>query len=148
MAKPPLVYFLCTGNACRSQMADGLARRLLPEPWQAASAGLEPSQLDRRAVEAMAELGIDISRQQAKAIDPALLASAQLVITLCDDADRGCPAVPAGTDRRHWPLADPARANGTHDEVRAVFRQVRDQLHQHLTTLADELAAASDRPRR
>ncbi len=139
MAERPLVYFLCTGNACRSQMAEGWARQLLPPPWQAASAGVEPTRLDERAVAAMAEVGVDISAQAAKAIDPALLRSAHLVITLCADADLRCPVLPAQVARRHWPLPDPAQATGSASEVQAVFRQVRDALRERIVALAQEL---------
>lgn len=140
MAERALVYFLCTANACRSQMAEGWARQLLPPPWQAASAGVEPTELDQRAVAAMAELGVDISAQSAKAIDPALLRSARLVITLCADADQRCPVLPAQVARRHWPLPDPAQAAGSAVEVQEVFRQVRDSLRTRLEALAQELA--------
>jgi arsenate reductase len=131
----PLVYFLCTGNACRSQMAEGWASALFGDRLQAKSAGVEPTALDPRATAAMAEAGVDISAQVAKAIDPLTLHQAALVITLCDDADQRCPLTPPEVRRLHWPLPDPASAEGGGGEALEAFRQVRDELKRKILTL-------------
>ncbi len=134
----PLVLFLCTGNACRSQMAEGFARQLASERWDVASAGVAPTQLDPRAVAAMAEVGVDISRQVAKALDPSLLARAAMVVTLCGDAAERCPLPPPGVGHIHWPLPDPARARGSEEEVAAAFRRVRDEIRRGVQQLLDD----------
>ncbi len=138
MSELPLVYFVCTGNACRSQMAEGWARALFGSHLQVASAGIQPTGLDPRATAAMAELGVDISAQVSKMLDPLLLARADLVITLCDDADQRCPTTPPQVRRLHWSVTDPATASGSPEQVSEVFRQVRDQLRLRIETLPFE----------
>jgi len=134
----PLVYFLCTGNACRSQMAEGFARHLAGERWDVASAGVAPTSIHPGAVAAMAEVGIDISEQQAKGIDTQVLEHASLIITLCGDAAEGCPVTPPHIRRLHWPLPDPAKATGTTAEIQQAFRSVRDEIrHRVEMTLAE-----------
>ncbi|MBC7343741.1 MAG: arsenate reductase ArsC, partial [Clostridia bacterium] len=105
------IMFLCTGNSCRSQMAEGWARYLARElqgtsstsqPIEVYSAGLEPAGLNPRAVAAMAEVGIDISQQTSKAIDPQLLSQMDVVVTLCGDAEERCPVTPPSIRRLHW----------------------------------------------
>ena len=135
----PLLYFLCTGNSCRSQMAEGFARSLLGDTHRVASAGLEPSFVNPLAIAVMAEVGIDISGQTSKPIDDRLLADASLVITLCGDADERCPATPTGVRRLHWDLPDPARATGTEEERLEAFRSVRDELRRRIQSLRAEL---------
>lgn len=131
----PKVYFLCTGNSCRSQMAEGFAKTLLGRNWQVASAGIERHGLNPLAVQVMAEAGIDISQQQSKLIDPTYLQSADLVVTLCGDARDRCPVTPASVRRLHWPLPDPVQATGTLAQRLAVFRQVRDEIKQRVLAL-------------
>lgn len=131
----PLVYFLCTGNSCRSQMAEGFARSLAGDAWDVASAGLSPSVLDPRAVAVMAEVGIDISGQVSKGIEPARLSRATLIVTLCGDAAERCPVTPPHVRRVHWPLPDPARAMGTEAEVAIAFRAVRDDIRRRVEAL-------------
>jgi len=128
------IYFLCTGNACRSQMAEGYARQLLPEVT-VQSAGIEVHGLNPRAVQVMAEDGVDISHQTSTLIDPVFFAQADLIVTLCGDARDKCPMVPAGTTHLHWDLPDPAQATGQDDEILTVFRQVRDEIKQRVTHL-------------
>ncbi len=169
-AKGPMrVLFLCTGNSCRSQMAEGFARALdrggvggsgdsgagggvaaggvaaggdgRNTHWEVASAGLEPAGLNPRAVQVMAEVGVDISGHTSKLLDPAILPDLDLVVTLCGDADEHCPVLPPGVRKVHWPLPDPARAKGTEDEVLAVFRRVRDDIAARVTALFKELTA-------
>lgn len=132
----PSVYFLCSGNACRSQMAEGFARQMLGSSWQVASAGVTPTKLDPRATAVMAEAGVDISQQYAKPINMQTLETADLVITLCGDARDKCPTTPPQVRHLHWPLPDPARATGSEAEVMATFRQVRDEIKQRVLKLA------------
>ncbi len=131
----PLVYFLCTGNSCRSQMAEGFARHLAGDRWEVASAGIEPSGVNPLAIAVMAEAGIDISRQVSKAIDPDLLDRAAVIVTLCGDAEERCPVTPPHVRKVHWPLPDPAKATGGESEVRAAFRAVRDDIGRRVEAL-------------
>lgn len=133
------VMFLCTGNSCRSQMAEGFARHLGGERWEVHSAGLEPAGVNPRAVEVMKEVGIDTSGQSSKPIDPELLRSADLVVTLCGDARDRCPVTPPHIRRLHWALPDPARAEGTEEEIMAVFRRVRDGIRELVGELLKEV---------
>jgi len=131
----PLMYFLCTANSCRSQMAEGFARHMAGDRVEVASAGLEPSSLNAQAVMVMGEVGIDISGHTSKAIDADLLQRADVIVTLCGDANDRCPSVPASARRLHWDLPDPARAAGTEAERMAVFRSVRDKIRRHVAAL-------------
>lgn len=135
------VIFLCTGNSCRSQMAEGYARHLGQGLLTVYSAGLEPHGLNPLAVQVMAEDGIDITGQTSDSIDADLLAAMDLAITLCGDADAKCPVTPPAVRRLHWPLPDPARAEGSAEQVLAVFRAVRDEVRRRV----GELVAAVQR---
>ncbi len=133
------IMFLCTGNSCRSQMAEGFARKLgkgIIEPY---SAGLNPAGLNERAVIVMKELGIDISNQQSKSIDMDLLKSMDIVITLCDDAAESCPWTPPEIKRIHWSLQDPAKATGTEEEIMNEFRRTRDEIEKRVKDLIKEV---------
>ncbi len=121
------VLFLCTANACRSQMAEGFARSLFPPEVQVFSAGTAPSVLDHRAVKVMAEVGVDISAQRSKSLADVPVHQLGCLITLCGEAAEQCPTLP-GASRVHWPLRDPARAQGSEVEVLGVFRSVRDEV--------------------
>ncbi|NLG84748.1 MAG: arsenate reductase (thioredoxin) [Firmicutes bacterium] len=129
------ILFLCTGNSCRSQMAEGFARAMAGDRWEVYSAGLEPTGLNPRAVRVMREVGIDISGQSSKPIDPELLSKVDLIVTLCGDAADRCPLTPPHVRRLHWPLEDPARASGTEEEILARFRKIRDEIRRQLETL-------------
>lgn len=131
----PQLYFLCTGNSCRSQMAEGFARQLAPQDWQIASAGIEQHGLNPLAVKVMAERGVDISHQQSKLIDPDYLQHSDLVVTLCGDARDKCPMTPPTVAKQHWPLRDPAQATGSEEDVLDVFRQVRDEIEDRVKRL-------------
>lgn len=133
------IYFLCTGNSCRSQMAEGFARQILPADWRIASAGIETHGLNPLAVKVMAEKGLDISNYQSKLIDLQYLQTCDIVVTLCGDARDRCPVVPATVTKIHWPLLDPAQATGTETEQLAVFRQVRDEIAERIQALAKEV---------
>ena len=132
----PLIYFICTGNSARSQMAEGFARQMLGDRCEILSGGLEPSVLNPYAVRAMVEVGIDISGQFSKPIDVDRLGSASIAVTLCGDAEERCPVTPPGVLRLHWPLRDPAKATGTDEERLAIFRSVRDQIREQIVELA------------
>ena len=129
----PRVLFLCTGNSCRSQMAEGWLRQLCGERFECLSAGTESHGVSPRAVAAMRAAGVDISGQRSKTIDEFLQAPPDLVITVCDDAARRCPTLSAATRVLHWPFPDPARANGGEEELAAVFADVRDRIRRRIT---------------
>lgn len=123
-----MIMFLCTGNSCRSQMAEGFAREFGRGRVEAHSAGLNPVGMNQRAVKVMDESGIDISAHQSKAIDPDLLGQMDLIITLCDHASEACPWTPPHIKRLHWSLPDPAKAEGSEEEIMNEFRKVRDEI--------------------
>lgn len=129
------IYFLCTGNSCRSQMAEGFAKRYLPD-WHVESAGIEAHGLNPKAVKAMAEVGIDISAQQSSVIDEGILQQATLIVTLCGDASDKCPVTPAHVTRVHWGFDDPAKATGSEAEQWLVFQQVRDAIQRRIQQFA------------
>jgi len=131
----PTVLFLCVANSARSQMAEGLARALAPPRgghrfW---SAGSEAGALHPLAVAALSEVGVDISHQRAKGLPAIPLDQVDTIVTLC--AEEVCPVVPARVQRLHWPLADPARVEGSPDERLAAFRAARDRLRELLPRL-------------
>ena len=132
---PRRVLFLCTGNSYRSQMAEGLLRRLAGPDIESLSAGARPSgYVHPLAVEVMGELEIDISAQLSKSIDdflPPVGIPPDVVISVCDNAADQCPVFPGGgVQRLHWPFDDPADATGTDDQKREVFRRVRDEIRE------------------
>lgn len=122
------LYFLCTGNSCRSQMAEGFAKKYAPSNWTIKSAGVEQHGLNRISVKVMAENGIDISNNTSDLIDNDYLRSSDYVITLCVDAKDKCPMTPPSVKKEHWPLNDPAQANGTNEAVLNAFRTTRDDI--------------------
>lgn len=134
------ILFLCTGNSCRSQMAEGFARRLAVNGHRIYSAGTEPQPVHPLAVEVMKEAGIDISNQSSKGLDAVPLDSVDLLITLCGDAAEICPAVPIDARRDHWPLRDPALARGDEEHILKVFREVRDTIRVRVEGLLIALA--------
>ncbi|USG67839.1 arsenate reductase (thioredoxin) [Brevibacillus ruminantium] len=129
MEKKPLVYFLCTGNSCRSQMAEGFLKALGGDRYEVKSAGLEAHGLNPRAVQVMSESGVDISNQTSDVIDPESLGRADYVITLCGHADEHCPVIPnEHVVKWHWGTDDPAKATGTEEDIMASFRACRDAI--------------------
>jgi len=122
------VLFLCTHNSARSQMAEGLLRVLGGDRFEAHSAGTEATLVRPLTLEAMSELGIDISRQTSKTLDRYLDYEFDAVITVCDQANESCPVFAGARRRLHWSFPDPSRASGTHDERLAVYLQVRDAI--------------------
>ncbi|WP_281887393.1 arsenate reductase (thioredoxin) [Paenibacillus sp. YYML68] len=134
-----LVYFLCTGNSCRSQIADGFLRALGSEQYEVRSAGLEAHGLNPRAVAIMNEAGIDISSHTSDVIDPEILSQADYIITLCGHANDHCPVVHNDKAVRwHWGFEDPAKATGTEDEITAKFREVRDSIKARIEQFVKE----------
>jgi arsenate reductase len=122
------ILFLCTGNSCRSQMAEGWANHLGRDRVEAASAGIEAHGKNPRAIAVMREAGVDISRQESTRVTPEMLAQADLVITVCGHADEHCPILPPGVQKQHWPLDDPAKATGTEEQIMAKFCATRDEV--------------------
>ena len=135
----PKVLFLCTGNSCRSQMAEGFLRHRAGDQFEVASAGTHPSTLNSEAVEAMREVGIDISIHRSKGIGELLGQHFNYVITVCGRAKESCPIFPGATYQYHWPFDDPAAAKGSSEERKAVFRRVRDEIAQRIREFIDEL---------
>ncbi len=129
------ILFLCTGNSCRSQMAEGWARHFAGNRHTIQSAGLEAHGKNPRAIAVMREAGVDISGQESTPVTDAMLAAADIVVTVCGHADEHCPAVPAGVKKIHWPLSDPAKAAGSDDIVMEVFRASRDDIRQRVVAL-------------
>lgn len=127
--KRKILYFLCTGNSARSQMAEGFAKKYLGfDAWEVRSAGIEQHGLNPLATEVMAEVGVDISNQRSNLIDTSLMNNAEYVITLCDDARARCPSTPPEVNSLHWGFEDPAAVQGTKEEKLVAFRRVRDQI--------------------
>jgi arsenate reductase len=126
------VLFLCTHNSARSQMAEGLLRHLGGDRFEAHSAGTKATQVRPLAITAMNELGVDISKQTSKTVDPYVDQRFDHVITVCDDANETCPFFPNATHRLHWSLPDPSKATGTPEEQLAVYRTVRDELRSRI----------------
>ncbi|QKS71810.1 arsenate reductase (thioredoxin) [Paenalkalicoccus suaedae] len=135
MAKP-IIYFLCTGNSCRSQMAEGFGKHYLSDKWDVYSAGIEAHGVNPNAVRAMKEAGVDISNQTSDTIDPELLDKADFVVTLCGHANDVCPATPPHKERAHWGFDDPAQATGSEEEKWAFFERVRDEIAARIETFA------------
>lgn len=133
------LLFLCTGNACRSQMAEGWARELGGEWLTVQSAGIESHGKNPRAIAVMAEAGIDIAKQDSTRLTDAMLADADYLVTVCGHADEHCPALPANTRKEHWPLDDPAKATGTEEDIMTVFRASRDDIRKRVTELLQRL---------
>jgi arsenate reductase len=122
------VLFVCTGNSIRSQMAEGLLKALGSGQWYVQSAGIFSSYVHPLAIQAMKEIGINISQQTSKAIDQFVSEKFDYVITLCDHAAQFCPAFGGRGKRLHWPFEDPAGTTGTTEERLTVFRRIRDEI--------------------
>ncbi|GAB4568045.1 MAG: arsenate reductase ArsC [Geothermobacteraceae bacterium] len=126
------VLFLCTGNSCRSQMADGIINHDFADQIEAFSAGTEPHGLNPKAVQVMAEIGIDISGHSSDHISKYEGQAFDYVITLCGDANEKCPLFFGGTKRIHIGFDDPPKATGTEEEIMNVYRRVRDEIREQL----------------
>jgi arsenate reductase len=127
------VLILCTGNSCRSQMAEGWINAELGESWEARSAGTRPAErIHPNAVDVMAEVGIDIAKSRPQHVDACLGEDWNLVITVCDSAHESCPIFPGQVETLHISFPDPADAEGTDDEIKMVFQTVRDSIRERL----------------
>ena len=125
----PLVLVLCTGNSCRSHMAEGISRAASKGNFEVASAGSKPAgYVHPLAIRALAEIGMDISQHSSKHMNTFLDRKVETVITVCGNADQACPVFPGQANRYHWPFDDPAHAAGNEDEQMKVFRAVRDEI--------------------
>jgi len=125
----PTVLILCSGNSCRSHLAEGILRAAAGDVLNVASAGLKPAgYVHPLAIQVMTEIGIDISGHRSKHMDEFLKQPVETVITVCGSADQACPRFPGQVNRHHWGFADPAKAEGTDEEKLAVFRRVRDEI--------------------
>lgn len=122
------VLIVCTGNSCRSQMAEGYWRHYGGDAWEVFSAGLRPIGVHPLAISAMAENGIDISEQQSQAVDEFTDQPFDLVVTVCSNADANCPTLAGAKHKQHWPFDDPYFAAGDDEQIMSEFRRVRDQI--------------------
>jgi arsenate reductase len=135
MSRPSTVLFVCTHNSARSQMAEGLLRALGGDDFEVASAGTEPGTLHPLAIQAMAEIGIDISLHEAKSVERFVDDAFDLVITVCDEANEACPFFPNAARRLHWSFPDPSRATGDDETRFRVFTTVRDAIRDRVREL-------------
>lgn len=134
----PTVLILCTGNSCRSHLAEGLLRAAAGDILNVQSAGSKPAgYVHPLSIKVMAEIGIDISKHHSKHMNDFLKEKVETVITVCGNADQACPLFPGQVNRHHWPFVDPAHAKGTDEEVLNVFRQVRDEIKRTFEAYAD-----------
>jgi arsenate reductase (thioredoxin) len=125
----PLILILCTGNSCRSHLAEGILQSLLGGHCRVASAGSKPAgYVHPLAIRAMAEMGLDISGHHSKHLDEFLTQGVETVITVCGNADQVCPMFPGQVNRHHFPFDDPAHATGNEEEQFSVFQRVRDEI--------------------
>ncbi|TAL15941.1 arsenate reductase ArsC [bacterium] len=139
-AKKKTVLFLCTGNSCRSQMAEGWLRHLSGGRVEALSAGTKPISVHPLAIRAMAEAGVDISGQRSKSADEYMDREIDLLVTVCDSARESCPIFTGKVgERRHMPFEDPASAVGSYEEVMEVFRRVRDEIRDGVEELLKDM---------
>lgn len=133
-----MILILCTGNSCRSHMAEGILQKALGPGFEVASAGSKPAgYVHPLAIKALGEIGIDISRNESKHLDTFLNRDVETVITVCGNADQACPVFPGQLNRHHYPFEDPAHAVGSEEEQMAVFRRVRDEILRVFTAYAD-----------
>jgi len=129
------ILYLCTGNSCRSQMAEGWSRQLGGDEFKAGSAGIEAHGKNPRAMAVMQEAGIDISGQESTIVSAEMLRWADIVVTVCGHADEQCPVLPPEVRKVHWPLADPAKASGSEEEIMTEFRVTRDEVKRRVQDL-------------
>ena len=136
------ILFLCTGNSCRSQIAEGWAKSIAGDKFNIESAGIESHGKNPRAITVMQEKGIDISQQESTKLTDEMLNRTDYIVTVCGHADEHCPALPVGMKKEHWPLSDPAKATGSDEAVMEVFRGSRDDIQQRVKDLLERLKAS------
>ena len=129
MSQPPAILVLCTGNSCRSHLAEGILKAALGDRFRIESAGSKPAgYVHPLAIRALGEIGIDISGHRSKHLDEFLGDDIETVITVCGNADQACPMFPGQVNRHHFPFDDPAHATGSEEEQMVMFRRVRDEI--------------------
>lgn len=134
----PAVLILCTGNSCRSHLAEGILRSVAGDILDVHSAGSQPAgYVHPLGIQVMKEIGIDISQHRSKHMNDFLNQRVETVVTVCGNADQACPMFPGQLNRHHWGFDDPAHATGTEAEKLAVFRRVRDEIRRVFTAYAD-----------
>jgi arsenate reductase len=144
MAERLKVLFLCTGNSCRSQMAEGWARALQGEMIAPYSAGIVAHGMNPRAVQVMAEAGVDLTGQWSKTLEAVAGVRFDYVVTVCDNAREACPLFPGRAKMIHRSFEDPAQAPGTEEEILAVFRRVRDEIREFVAGMPENLESGND----
>jgi arsenate reductase (thioredoxin) len=132
------VLILCTGNSARSQMAEGLLREMAGDRIDVASAGVSPTRVRPEAIEAMKEIGIDISSHRSKSIEELTTRAFDYVITVCDNANQHCPIFPGATRRIHWSIEDPAAVAGDNQTRLEAFRLARNELRERLDKFVED----------
>ena len=136
----PTILILCTGNSCRSHLAEGILRAAAGDLLDVQSAGSQPAgYVHPLAIQVMQEIGIDISAHRSKHMNDFLGQPVETVVTVCGNADQACPMFPGQVNRHHWGFDDPAHATGTDEEKLAVFRRVRDEIREHLREFIAEV---------
>ena len=129
-----LILILCTANSCRSHIAEGILQEVAGDVLNVQSAGSDPAGfVHPLAVTVLADIGIDISENSSKHMNEFLSSEVETVITVCDNADQACPSFPGQANRHHWPFPDPAKAEGTKEEIRKIFEKVRDDIRRVFT---------------
>ena len=135
----PTVLILCTGNSCRSHMAEGILKSVAGESLNVQSAGSNPAgYVHPLAIKALGEIGIDISSNSSKHMNEFLQQDVETVITVCGNADQACPVYPGQVNRFHWPFFDPAKAEGSEEEIYEKFKTVRDEIRKVFTDYGKE----------
>jgi arsenate reductase len=138
-SEPRVLLFLCTGNSCRSQMAEGFARRIAPEGLQIYSAGIAPAGVNPLTVKVMSEADVDIRSQTSKGLSAIPLDKIDIVVTLCGHAEEHCPTLPGPIERYYWPIEDPIKARGTDDEILSAFRKARDEIRDRVKEFMERI---------
>ena len=137
----PTVLILCTGNSCRSHMAEGILKSVAGESLNVQSAGSNPAgYVHPLAIKVLGEIGIDISSNSSKHMNEFLQQDVETVITVCGNADQACPVYPGQVNRFHWPFADPAKAEGSEEEIWAMFQTIRNEIQKVFTEYGEERA--------
>jgi len=131
------ILFLCTGNSCRSQMAEGFLRHMAGDRFEVFSAGVKPTQVNPLAIKVMAEAGIDISKHRSKSAMEFISQQFDYIITVCDNAKQTCPVFPGKHEKIHWDLEDPAEAQGNEEERLSFFRRIRDEIKSMVNNFKD-----------
>ncbi len=138
------ILYLCTGNSCRSQMAEGWTRHLGGDIFYATSAGIEAHGKNPRAIAVMEEAGVNISGQKSTIVSQDMLRHVDIVVTVCGHADEQCPVLPPHVEKVHWPLTDPAKATGSEKEIMDEFRATREEVKRRVKSLLVLLTEKGD----